>query len=113
MPSLAGWAVLAGFALFAIAAHTVVSSRQLAQLTQQEYSGVPLLAAAELTAAAIVLCYASLRLSGEFKPISSVNPARGTSTHNFRPDFMRFNHRGKALPSVLPGDHPIMKTGGI
>lgn len=109
MPSLAGWAVLAGFALFAIAAHTVVSSeysdgdfsvllrplhvlfasycdissahvlhgralhstsaaeaptqvvldagRQLAQLTQQEYSGVPLLAAAELTAAAIVLCY--------------------------------------------------------
>lgn len=31
---------------------------------------------------------------------------RGLQTHNFRPDFMRFNHRGQVLPRVLPADHP-------
>ncbi len=45
--------------------------------------------------------------------IASCLPCRGMSTHNFRPDFMRFNHRGKALPAVLPVDHPVTKTGGI
>lgn len=35
-----------------------------------------------------------------------VSHCRGLQTHNFRPDFMRFNHRGQVLPRVLPDGHP-------
>ena len=42
-----------------------------------------------------------------------VAACRGMATHNFRSDFMRFNHRGKALPAVIPADHPMIKNGGI
>lgn len=113
MPSLAGWAVIAGCFLFAASARTVDSSRQLAKLTQQEYGGLPLAAAAEVVAASTLLLFASLKLSGELKPFSSVNAARSGSTHSFRGDFMRFNHRGKVLPAVVPTGHPIASTGGI
>ncbi len=32
---------------------------------------------------------------------------RGLNTHNFRPDFMTFNHRGTVLPHVLPDGHVL------
>lgn len=106
MPSPGAWATLLGFALMALAAQTVIASRQQGKLTQQEGTGVPLAAGAELAAAIVLLLFGSLQLSGDFKPISAVNAARGLQTHNFRPDFMRFNHRGQVLPRVLPADHP-------
>ncbi len=39
------------------------AGRQLAKLTQQEYSGVPLVAAAEMAVAAVVLLYGALQCS--------------------------------------------------
>ena len=41
------------------------------------------------------------------RDLAIVHGCRGLNTHNFRPDFMTFNHRGKVLPHVLPPDHPL------
>lgn len=43
--------------------HHAHAGRQLAKLTQQEYSGVPLVAAAEMAVAAVVLLYGALQCS--------------------------------------------------
>jgi len=41
-------------------------------------------------------------------PQHAVNAmCRGLNTHNFRPDFMTFNHRGTVLPHVLPDGHVL------
>lgn len=94
--------VFLGLSLFIYAAYSTLRYRDMLKLTQQEFDTVPLLVQAEVLLASVVCIWGSLRISGDFKPVSALKFQRGLDADTLRLDFMSLNHRGQIMPLASP-----------
>ncbi|KAI8475828.1 MAG: hypothetical protein J3K34DRAFT_517004 [Monoraphidium minutum] len=82
--------------------YSVATYRNMLKLTQQDLDSLPLQLQAEVLAGAALSMAGGFLLAGALKPIIITSGGLSTDAGAFRPDFVFFNHRGKALPHNLP-----------
>ncbi|GBF90995.1 hypothetical protein Rsub_03850 [Raphidocelis subcapitata] len=81
--------------------YAVAKYRNMLKLTQQEFGALPLALSAEVLLGAALAMVGGYGLAGRLKPIV-ITSGLSMDAGSFRPDFVSFNHRGKALPYNLP-----------
>ncbi|KAL3536246.1 hypothetical protein ACH5RR_004707 [Cinchona calisaya] len=96
-----GIGFVVGILILSHAAYSTIQYRALLKITEEEFSGPPINVVMELMVGLVLCMWAALTVPGKFLsvlPHSDENRVVALPTNL---DFMIFNHRGKAIPSVM------------
>mmetsp|Transcript_103029 Transcript_103029/g.165989 ORF Transcript_103029/g.165989 Transcript_103029/m.165989 type:complete len:121 (+) Transcript_103029:129-491(+) len=102
--------LIVGFAMLAHAGYSTIQYRKYLRMVDQDYKGSPFDIHIECAIGSLLCLFGCVSCADDFEPIRMAQTfhSKTPDDMSYRPEFVTFNHRGRALGLLLSA----AKSGG-